>query len=86
MKYDHIHDALIDLTGVNYTDNEIQKIVNEYPYINEPNSWDLSQFIGQLCIDSMNMNIPRYGSSGEYKLLFDQNKYKLNLYISKIIH
>lgn len=86
MKYDHIHDALIDLTGINLTDDEIQKIVDKYPEIKEPNSWDLSLFIGQLCIDSMEMNIPRYGSSDEYKLLFNENTYKLNLYISKIIN
>lgn len=83
MKYDHIHDALFDLTGGHYNDEEIQRMINDQDIYLEPNSWDLNDFINFLCRMSIGMNVPRFGDTEGYKFDFNQSVYKLNDYLIK---
>lgn len=83
MKYDHIHDALIDLTGINFTDEEIQNIIDDHNAYLGPNSYDLTSFINDLCIISIGLILPRFGDTEEYKFEFYENAYKLNFYLEK---
>lgn len=83
MKYDHIHDALFDLTSVHFTDDEIQKIINSHNGFLDPNGWDLSEFIDEICFTGIGMSAPRFGDTEQYKFNFNQNSYKLTSYLEK---